>query len=267
MEQAETQTQTTQTATEPTNPAPATAVADKPAQAQAAAESKPQTQTGESKTATADPKELARQAFKSREQKREAKAAERIAELEKQLAELKQAKPQPQAEVAPPSFLDDPDKWAQNVTERARQEALAVLQQERAEVAYRQSAENAANWLLTRKHLKEDHSLTVEVARAIESKYAQVAAADPNAAARLAYLDVCEAKGISPDMGGFKPGGFDGAKGQTSSGARPSAPAEGKRTFKRGEGQAYIYAAKPGSAEFKRRMAEVDEAEREGRVI
>ena len=221
--------------------APATTVAEKP-------------QTGDKK-----PVEFF---IQQREQKREKKSADRIAELEKKLAEFEKAK-EPET---PASFLDDPDKWAQGVTERAEQRAIEAINRREAESHYRQSAETAANWLLTRSHLKQDQALTKEVAKVIEEKYATVAAVDPNAAARLSYLDVCAAKGISPDMDGFKSQGFDGTSGNATSGVRPSAAASGKRTFSKGEAEKYVFGAKPGTEDYDRRLAEVEEAEKEGRI-
>jgi hypothetical protein len=105
----------------------------------------------------------------------------------------------------------------------------------------------------------------------LESQYLKLASfeggRDPHAAAELAYLRVCEAKGILPDMTAFKSSGnMTATKGATSSGVRPSAPAGVKREFQPGEVKQYLNAVKAGSKEWKQRMSEVDEAYKEGRA-
>ena len=264
----ENQTETVKvTATEtpaPVAETPAVAsVTPTPTTAATAAGEKPQIST----PSTDKPK--AADFFRQREEKREKKATERVAELEKKIAEL-EISHAPAESALPPSLLDDPEKWAQGVEERALKRAESAWAERearsRGETEYRQASESAANWLLTRSHLKEDAQLTEEVFRVIEEKYASVANVNPSAAVELAYIRVCQAKGIMPDMDGFKSSGFNGTGGNASSGAKPSAPAAGKRVFARGEGTRYINEATPGTPEYKQRINEIEEAHREGRI-
>jgi hypothetical protein len=264
---AETQTQT---ATEPT-PASATPVAEKPEAK--ATETQTQSQTDKTTSSAPDPKEVARKMFRDRDEKREKRASEMLAEANKKLAEYESrlSEKAPQEKPAAPSLLDDSEGWAKQVREDAKREALGAIEEREAVARFGQSAEKAEDWLLTRKHLKEDPALIAEVAAVLEAKYVHLASfkggRDPQAAAELAYLRVCEQKGIQPDMGAFKSsGGMDASRGATSSGVRPSAPAGAKRTFQPGEVKQYLNAVKAGSKEWKQRMSEVDEAYKEGRA-
>lgn len=209
--------------------------------------------------------------FRQREEKREKKAQDRVAELEKIVTEL-QAKvvSEPKREPEPPSLLDDPENWAKNVAKEAEAKALAALEarqkQSQDDADFEKSAVSATDWLRTRSHISEDAALAKEVLETVRAKYAHIGATDPQAATRLAYLDVCGAKGIVPDMDGFKPGGFQAQGGASSAGVRPSAPAGAKRVFQKGEVEKYIFDGIPGTPEFTRRLAEIEEAGKEGRV-
>lgn len=271
----ETQTQTT-TAPAPVTdkaqvtPAPAPVTTDKTAPetvAKTPSENKP------------DPKELARQAFQSREQKREKKASEELAEWKQKYAELetklntnKPAAPEPEAEI---DFLDDPKKALEKTEERAMNRTISELERRQkeyeAQVHYRQVSEKAADFLLTRSHLKEDPAFKEDVLKVIAEKYLHLAAEDgardPQAASRLAYLDVCAAKGIVPDMEGFKhTAPMNASGGKATSGVPLSAPATGKRVFAKGEVKNYLNEVPTGTPEWERRLAETEEAYREGRV-
>lgn len=229
---------------------------------------KPQT-TGE--TQKPDSKEVARRAFQDRDTRREKKASEELAEARKELERLKAQVATKQPEPEPePSLIDDPEKWAKNVEERATKNALETIERSqakaKADTEYRQSAEKAAEFLLTRSHLKEDKALLETVAKVIEEKYADVGVTNPMAAARLAYIDACAEKGITPDMDGFKSAGFDATKGAASTGIKPSSAGASKRTFAKGEVKKYLSGFTPGTKEWRAANSEVEEAYREGRV-
>lgn len=263
-----TQEQTTQAPPPVTDKAPVNPGNTAPASAQAAPETKTQTPQTETKT-------RAKQEFFKREEKREQKLSEqyaqRLAALEAELKAVREGKAQQQTQPEPePDLLTDPEGWRKRVEEaaakRAEESYRNAAEKSAAEAAYMQKAEGAEKWLLTRSHLKQDQALEAELAGIIRNDYGHLIGVDPQAAAELAYIKLCRAKGIAPDMDLPTSTGNQAAKGTTSAGVRPSAPPAGKRIFKKGEGHAYIMAAKPGSEEFERRLAEVTEAEREGRV-
>ena len=262
MENTQTETKTQAAPAQP--PVTEKPVAAAPVAAPVAVAEKPQ--TAAPVTEKPGPKDF----FKQRDDRREKKATERVAELEKKLAELESAKTPKEAEPAPVSFLDNPDEWAKNERERMKTEVFSELERRQSEskvqAEFRQASESAAEWLLTRSHLKEDKAFLNDVAVLVEDKYSHVAAVDPSAAAELAYIYACKAKGITPDIEGLVSAGMDATKGAASSGVRQSAPATGKRVFARGEGEKYINQAKPGSAEYSARINEVEEAHREGRI-
>lgn len=265
MSEAQAETVEKTPATEPT-PAPAAPVAEtKTNPAPAAVETKtPEPQQP-------NPKEVARTMFQKRQGEKEKKATERVAELEAQLEQLKAQKPEPKPEKSEaPSLLDDPDGYAKWVQENATKNALSEIERREAEAqnayAYRQASEKAADFLLTRSHLKEDKALIDEVSKVLEQKYGHIAATDPQAAAELAYIKVCAAKGVVPDMDGFKSGGFNASGGASSASVRPSAPGAAKREWSKREAEKYLMEAAKDKALFASRSAEIKEARSEGRI-
>lgn len=222
-----------------------------------------------------DPKERARQAFVQRDQKREKRASEELAATRRELDALKaQLKEKPKPEAEPTSFLDDPEKALKEARAGATRDAVEAIKQEQAQAeakrAYHQTTEKAAEFLLTRSHLKEDKALREEVLKVVEEKYAHLAAEDgardPRAAARLAYIDVCAAKGITPDMDGFKATGFDATRGANTTGVKPTGAGGDKRTWTKREAEKYLMDSVKNPATYKARSAEMDEAKREGRI-
>lgn len=252
-------------------PKPASAPAATTTVAAPAPAEKPQP-SGEPKP---EAKDIARRAFHEREQKREKKASDELAELRKELAAIKAGKtPEPPAAEPELSPFDDHKKWEEKVAERAEQRALDTIEKRQAEAKaqaeYHQTSEKAANFLLTRSHLKEDRALLEEVLKVVEKDYAHLAATDggrdPGAAAELAYIRVCQAKGIMPDLDGFKSAGFDATKGAASIGARHSAPAGEKKSWSKREAEKYLMEAAKEPAKFKARSTEIEEAKKEGRI-
>jgi hypothetical protein len=249
-------------ATEPT-PAPANTVAENtPA---------PVAETKTPEPQPTNSKEVARTMFQKRQGEKEKKSAERIAELEAKLSQFEAQKPEPKpAKSEAPSLLDDPDGYAKWVQENATKTALSEIERRESEAqsayAYRQASEKAADFLLTRSHLKEDKSLVDEVSKIISEKYADIGVVNPSAAARLAYVDLCAAKGIVPDMDGFKSGGFNATGGASSTSVRPSAPGAAKREWSKRDAEKYLMEAAKDKAMFASRSAEIKEARSEGRI-
>lgn len=250
-----------------TNPAPATATAAAPVA------EKPQTTTGENKPE--DLKASARNAFEAKKRiaEKERKQAEELAELRKFKAEYEsRAKAEPKPEPEPVSFLDDPEKWAEErdnrLLQRWEKQQAEMKAQAEAAAQYRQKSENAANLLLTRSHLKEDKAALADVLKLIETELADVADVNPGSAAELAYIKWCGSKGIMPDLPGFVSAGFNATKGAASNQVPPSAPGSGPRIFAKGEVKKYLDEVDPGKDfdEFQRRSEEVKKAYAEGRV-
>ncbi len=192
-------------------------------------------------------------------------------ELKKKLASSPEPKKEAPAEAAP-SWSDDPDAWAKDVQEKAKQQAekaaLDAIERREREGQVRQEVETASAWLLTRSHLREDPKLKAEVAQRIQAEYGELADRHPSRAARLAYLDVCEAKGITPDLESYRQESAAAeSAGRASAGARPSASSAGeKKAWTRREAEKYVFEAKPGTAEFNARLKEIEEAGKEGRI-
>lgn len=273
MENTQTAENETNPAAEPT-PAPATPAVEQPGQPAPQAQAQPETKTQTPQTET---KTRGKQEFFKREEKREQKLSEqyaqRLAALEAELKAVREGKAQPQTQPEPEiDFLSDPEGWRKKVTEEAASKAAesyrTAAEKSAAEAAYIQKAEGAEKWLLTRSHLKQDPALETELVKILtqDEEIREIGRVSPGKAAELAYIQLCRSKGIMPDMDFVSGKDNQAAKGTTSAGVRPSAPSPGKRTFQKGEGHAYIMAAKPGTAEFDRRLAEVTEAEAEGRV-
>jgi hypothetical protein len=261
------------TPTEPT-PAPATAVAEN---------TTPVSTEGEKKVVPAEPqtpspedKEKARQAFQARQEKKEKKATERVAELENELKQLRDsaAKPKEPEVKAKPNLLDDPEgheKWLlEQAEQRARNGFLEEAKAYEVQAKHYEDGNKAADFLLTRSHLKEDKALQEEVLKTIQEKYGHIGAIDgardPMGAARLAYIDVCAQKGIVPDLPGFKGGGFNASGGASSIGARPSASGTAKRVWSKAEAEKYLMEAVRNPSDYAARSAEIKEARGEGRI-
>lgn len=215
--------------------------------------------------------------FFKREAKREKKAQEENAELRKQLETLKaqfEKKPAESVDAEPVFSLDDPEgsfrRMREQVRAEATQEALDAIERkqrdEKIQAAYAQATNEATSFLLTRSHLKEDPNAKGEVAEILKQKFMAVADVDPQAAVELSYLHFCRTKGVMPDFDGLPKTSNNATGGKSSAGVSPTAPSTGKRVFAKGEVKAYLDAVKPGSAEHKSRLAETEQAYKEGRV-
>jgi len=257
-------------ATEPT-PAPAVAVAEKPsATTQAAPETK-QTTTGENPSTPSDPKEAIRAAYQKRKEDKavkQTKEQERIAALE---AELKAEREKSQAATQPAnddlSILENPQKFRAQTVEEAKEAVRAELKQAQDDFNRRQAIEKTGDHLLTRSHIKQDKGLVDVVLKFVDSRYAHIAKSDPEQAMRLAYDDVCRSKGIQNDWHESAPANFNATQGKSSAGVSPSAPGSSSRsTMTAAEAKALIASHPVGSDGWRRALAEVEKADREGRV-
>lgn len=116
------------------------------------------------------------------------------------------------------------------------------------------TARAASNWLKERDHVRSDPAFAKDVAEAIERDHSDIADVNPMKAARLAYADVCEARGISPDISNsdrsaFASQGVKGGRGISS---------DGKWTPEKIRD--YIGGAKPGTPEHDKRIETVQKA-------
>lgn len=166
-----------------------------------------------------------------------------------------------QTETAPKKtdVFDDPDAWAEDVKRQAREDAIAAARQLDEEKRRIDSAEKAESWLLSRVHFTEDKAFAQDVVAYLSSDEGQkITRINPQRAAKFAYDEALEKRGIT-----------NGDDARSTMGVRPSAPSVGgKRVFNRGEIQAYIYAVNPDKdyPGFQKRLREVEEAEKEGRI-
>lgn len=223
-------------------------VTDKPAdQSTQAAESAPanndKTAAGGVETAQAvasegsskPPKGVEVEFFKLREQRRElresdAAKARAISERNAEIAALK-AKLEARDKAAAESSRsekksDDPDIFEdpKAALEKVKLDAVELIRQER-EAEQRRAALDkaqleAGEMLLTRSHIKQDETFAREVAMQLHEggRYHKLANEDPQAAAELAYLAVCKAKGVVPDFSSKQ-----SAAQSASTGIKPSA--------------------------------------------
>lgn len=229
-------------------------VKDKPAdQSTQAAESAPaknettvaggSQETTQAKTTEASakpPKGAEVEFFKLREQRRELREsvvekdkaiAERDAKLAAVSARLealeKAGKDTSRSEKASadPDIFEDPKA----ALEKVKLDAVELIRQER--IAEKQRAEldkaqlEAGEMLLTRSHIKQDDAFKREVAMQLHEggRYHKLANEDPQAAAELAYLAVCKAKGVVPDLSVNKSSNAQ----EAATGIKPSAAGNG----------------------------------------
>lgn len=164
--------------------------------------------------------------------------------------------------------LDGDDKDMDKVADEAAARALQMLRQHNAEQqeADRRfnSAASAKNWLLSQSHLKDDVGFAQEVVALLKSdRFTRIAEADAEAAAQLAFQQVCEAKGLPIPA----QTGASGAPSGRATGVRPTTPAPAaQKTFTREEVKARMSGLTPGTPEYTAARQEVEQAHREGRI-
>lgn len=189
--------------------------------------------------------------------------AKKYEEAQARIKELESVKAEPKTqEDAVSSFLENPEKFLEQRDNKVVERVLEAIGHSKREEAFAKAAADAESYLLTRSHLK-DPEFAKDVQATIE-KYQHIAqTGDLKAVARNAYLDVCEARGVNPDLGyNNKPD--TSAKG--SIGVSPSATnSDGPKRWAPGEVQKYLDAA-PTVSEMNRRLAEIEKARNEGRA-
>jgi len=105
------------------------------------------------------------------------------------------------------------------------------LAKEREERQFVADSEFAENWLLTRSHLQNDPNASNEIVAMLKGSHSKAAQIDPKTAAKAAYLDWCQARGVSPDLEGVASSGVPiagvGRPTSTSTSRGPSDPMNG----------------------------------------
>lgn len=96
--------------------------------------------------------------------------------------------------------LEDPEAYLGEAEKRARKAAGEEFNTRLAQHNRMVNAVQSEEWLRSRSHLENDGKAADEVAKIIESDYLEVAEKNPRAAARSAYVDWCESKGVTPDL-------------------------------------------------------------------
>lgn len=96
--------------------------------------------------------------------------------------------------------LEDPDGFETSLTRKAEKAAEAKFNELLSRHNVTNSAVQSEQWLRSRSHLQEDGRAADEVAEIIASNYSHLVSVDPRAAARSAYSDWCEMKGVNPDL-------------------------------------------------------------------
>lgn len=140
-----------------------------------------------------------REFFNLREKVRTEK--ENVAALRAELDALKaQTASSGMGRAAKPDPLEDPEAYSGSVEKRAEEAAARKFNELLSQHNVNSSAVHAEQWLRSRSHISDDSKAGDEIAGIIENQYAHLVKIDPRAAARSAYSDWCEMKGVSPDL-------------------------------------------------------------------
>lgn len=99
-----------------------------------------------------------------------------------------------------PDPLEDPEAYSGSVERRATEAAEKRFNELLSQHNVQSSAANSEQWLRSRSHLEDDNKAADEVAEIIQNQYQHLVRLDPRAAARSAYSDWCEMKGVTPDL-------------------------------------------------------------------
>ncbi len=199
--------------------------------------------------------------FKARSKARTAEEGvvqinERLAALEARIMAVSRAKPETDGWGEKPSPGDDGDKAPQHI-EGTRRVVRDELNHLRAELRLEGAKADANNWLLSREHLRADLNAVKEIAEILEiPEYAQLAQSNPRAAARSAYIDWCEQRGVVPDVGGLK-------VDTPTDGAKPVLP--GKKTDDDTVDASALKEARYGTPEYEAKVRALEQAAQEGK--
>lgn len=119
------------------------------------------------------------------------------AELDSLKAQLASAGTGSNRKVDP---LEDPDGYLSAAEKRAEKAAEAKFNELLTRHNVNSSAVHAEQWLRSRSHIEDDNKAGDEIAEILNSQYGHLVKLDPRAAARSAYSDWCEMKGVTPDL-------------------------------------------------------------------
>ena len=127
------------------------------------------------------------------------KARQKDDEISQLRAELEAFKASAGQGVKKNDPLEDPEAYLRDAEARARKAAGEEFEARLAGHNRQVTAHQSEQWLRSRSHLEDDNKAADEVAEIIAANYPD-AANNPRAAARSAYLDWCEIKGVTPDL-------------------------------------------------------------------
>lgn len=99
-----------------------------------------------------------------------------------------------------PDPLENPEAYSDSVEKRAEEAATKRFNDLLSQHNVQSSAAHSEQWLRSRSHLEDDNKAADEVAEIIQNQYSHLVRLDPRAAARSAYSDWCEMKGVNPDL-------------------------------------------------------------------
>ena len=209
------------------------------------------------------PSGLKKEMFALRQERRENRA--KLQQMETELNALK-SKPEPvvannQEQGSPASIFDDPDRYLASRDQRLISSIDKLLDQRlsQREQAQRRTAEadDAGKWLLSQKDFKDDPDALDEIHAIIDDPEIQrVASVSPKQAAKLAYSEWRERKGLN--------NGRTNASGARAGSVSPSGTSgSGQKVFTRQEIEKYL---DPQHPDFNKRFEEVKKAQVEGRI-
>lgn len=212
-----------------------------------------------------DSRELEKKtAFFEKRQERKHSLEDKIAMLQQEMQTLKASRT-PSASDGRKSILEaeDPDAYLDGRFDGLKQDIDEIKSFKQALEGERRSAlrNQADEYLLSRKHL-EDPLFSEEIRNRLHTDPSLVAMSefDPMRAAKAAYMETCEAKGVTPDFAAPSLAG-------RASGPRPtitrSVTVE-ERSF--AGWKAYLGAAQKGTEEYDKRRAEMQKASDEGKI-
>lgn len=151
----------------------------------------------------------------------------------------------------------DVDKFKNSILQEAETKIETKLKQRDAEAHREYAAIEANNWLLSREHLKTDVNALKEIGDILNLDYYQnLIKNDPRAAARSAYLDWCEQKGIGPDAG-------NSTKGTPQNSMSPKGGMVKSNTDE--VDATHLQGVKYGTPEYKERIKQIERAALEGK--
>lgn len=128
------------------------------------------------------------------------KARQKDDEISQLRAELEAFKASAGQGVKKNDPLEDPEAYLRDAEARARKAAGEEFEARLAGHNRQVTAHQSEQWLRSRSHLEDDNKAADEVREIIEANYLDAAEKNPRAAARAAYFDWCEIKGVTPDL-------------------------------------------------------------------